>query len=197
MLTTPSEWIALALALLGGLLLGLAFASRGRKWQNRYMVERDAHAAFRRDSESRLAGSEARIREMQAERTRLSSTETRVAELEREREAHAAELAREREAVSLSQARATELERARSQPAAADPRIAELERDRVSLARAQARIAELERENARLSQGSAVAAPMTAPVPATPVSRRVVGERPKRNWFDFGPGSDPRAHPRG
>ena len=152
MLTTPSEWIALALALLGGLLLGLAFAPRGRKWQDRYIVERDAHAAFRRDSESRLAGSEARIREMEAERTRLSGTETR---------------------------------------------LAELERDRVSLARAQTRIAELERENARLGQASAVSAPVAAPVSATPVSRRVIGERPKRNWFDFGPGSDPRARPRG
>ncbi len=197
MLTTPGEWIALALALLGGLLLGLAFAPRGRKWQDRYATERDAHAAYRRDSESRFAGSEARIREMEAERTRLAGTETRVAELEREREAHAAELARGREAVSLSQARVGELERERAQPVAADPRIAELERDRVSLARAQARIAELERENARLGQASTMGAPVSAPVSATPVSRRVVGERPKRNWFEFGPGSDPRAHPRG
>ena len=191
MLTTPSEWIALALALLGGFLLGLAFASRGRKWQDRYIVERDAHAAYRRDSESRFAGSEARIREMETERTRLAGSETRIAELEREREAHAAELAREREAVSLSQARTTELERASTRPAATDPRIAELERDRVSLARAQTRIAELERENARLGQAGVGAAQ-----PTMPLTRRVLGERPKRNWFDWGPGSDPRARTR-
>ncbi|WP_375404160.1 hypothetical protein [uncultured Sphingomonas sp.] len=193
MLTTPSDWIALALALLGGLLLGLAFAPRGRKWQDRYVTERDAHAAFRRDSESRLAGSDARIREMETERTRYAGSDARIAELEREREAHAAELAREREAVSLSQARATEMERNQARPAA-DPRIAELERDRVSLGRAQGRIAELERENARLSQGAGVAAPVVASV--TPGTRRVMGERSKSSWFDFGPRSDPRAHPR-
>ncbi len=194
MLTTPSDWIALALALLGGLLLGLAFAPRGRKWQDRYATERDAHAAFRRDSESRLAGSDARIREMETERTRYAGSDARIAELEREREAHSAELAREREAASLSQARATEMERDQARPAAADPRIAELERDRVSLARAQTRIAELERENARLGQASGVAVPVAASV--TPVTRRVMGERSKSSWFDFGPRSDPRAHPR-
>ncbi len=127
--TTLSEWIVLALVLLGGLLLGLALSPRGRKWQQRYVTERDAHALFRRDSETRLSGSEARLRELEAERSRHAQSE--------------------------------------------------------------ARIAELERENARLAQaGSGVVAP------AVPMARRVSGERSKRNWFDWGPGSDPRAQPR-
>ena len=192
MFTTPSEWVALALALLGGLLLGLALASRGRKWQQRYVTERDAHAASRRDAESRVAGYDARIRELEASHARLSQSETQTAELERERESYAAELAREREAVSLAHARTAELERESSRPVQADPRIAELERDRVSLARAQARIADLERENARLSQTASASGQ-----PAMPLTRRVIGDRPKRNWFDWGPASDPRAHPRG
>ena len=166
--TTATEWIALALTLLGGWLLGLASHSGGRKWRDRYATERDAHAAARRDAEAKLTASEVRLRELESERGRLAQTEARLAELEGERSA--------------------------------------LEHDRAALTQANTRIAELERDNVRLAEMHRAASvtpaaaqlhPTTATAstsqPAMPLTRRVIGERPKRDWFDWGPGSDPRA----
>jgi septal ring factor EnvC (AmiA/AmiB activator) len=164
--TSPSQYVVLALCLLAGFFLGLA-ARSGRKWQKRYVTERDAHAVTRRDAEARLTANEARTRELEAGHGRLAQADARIAELEREREAHAAELAREREAVSL----------------------------------AHARTADLDRENGQL-RSSATVAPVASVAPASsptttapmPLTRRVVGgDRAKRGWFDWGPGSDPRA----
>lgn len=42
--TTPTQWIALAVALIAGWLFGLASHPGGKKWKARYLVERDAHA---------------------------------------------------------------------------------------------------------------------------------------------------------
>ena len=43
--TTPTQWIAIAVALVAGWLFGLASHPGGKKWKARYIVERDAHAA--------------------------------------------------------------------------------------------------------------------------------------------------------
>ena len=42
--TTPTQYIALAVALVAGWLFGLASHPGGRKWKARYVAERDAHA---------------------------------------------------------------------------------------------------------------------------------------------------------
>lgn len=42
--TTPTQYIALAIALVAGWLFGLASHPGGRKWKTRYAAERDAHA---------------------------------------------------------------------------------------------------------------------------------------------------------
>ncbi|MBN8848122.1 MULTISPECIES: hypothetical protein [unclassified Sphingomonas] len=62
--TTPTQYLALALALIAGWLLGLASHPGGRKWRDRYIAERDAHAATRNEAD-------ARIRELEAENARL------------------------------------------------------------------------------------------------------------------------------
>lgn len=177
--TTATEWAALALTLLGGWLLGLASHPGGRKWRDRYNAERDAHAAYRRDMEGRF-------RDHDADRGRLGDADARIAELERER----ADLDRDRSMLSRADARIDELERER----------ADFERDRAMLARADARVEELERENARLRTASPPAggaAPLGdrpySASPPMPLTRRMAGDRPRRGWFDWGPGGDPRA----
>ena len=42
--TTPTQYIALAVALIAGWLFGLASHPGGKKWKARYIAERDAHA---------------------------------------------------------------------------------------------------------------------------------------------------------
>ncbi len=65
--TTPTQFAVLGLVLVAGWLLGLASHSGGRKWRERYVAERDAHAAARRDSDARIAeierGHSERLRE--------------------------------------------------------------------------------------------------------------------------------------
>lgn len=56
--TTPTQWIAVAVALVAGWLLGLASHPGGKKWKTRYVVERDTHATTRRDLEARLAAAD-------------------------------------------------------------------------------------------------------------------------------------------
>jgi hypothetical protein len=43
--TTPTQYIAVAVALIAGWLFGLASHPGGKKWKARYVAERDAHAA--------------------------------------------------------------------------------------------------------------------------------------------------------
>ena len=76
--TTPTQFAALALALIAGWLLGLASHPGGRKWKERYLAERDAHATARKDADARL--SEARS----AVDTRAGERDARITELERE-----------------------------------------------------------------------------------------------------------------
>jgi hypothetical protein len=53
--TTPTQYIALAVALIAGWLFGLASHPGGGKWKGRYVTERDAHAATRRELQDRNA----------------------------------------------------------------------------------------------------------------------------------------------
>lgn len=59
--TTPTQYIALAVALIAGWLFGLASHPGGRKWKTRYAAERDAHAATTK-----------RITELERENARLA-----------------------------------------------------------------------------------------------------------------------------
>ena len=52
--TTINQYAVLGLFLLLGLVLGLMIAPRGTKWRQRYEAERDAHAAYRTDADTRL-----------------------------------------------------------------------------------------------------------------------------------------------
>lgn len=71
--TTPLQFIALALTLLAGLLLGMALGSGGRQWRTRFDGERDAHNATRERAHAELSAANARIRELQAENDRLET----------------------------------------------------------------------------------------------------------------------------
>jgi hypothetical protein len=70
--STPSQWAVLALVLVAGWLFGLASASGGRKWRNRYADERDAHASYRRDADKRIADANRRTAEVEREHARLA-----------------------------------------------------------------------------------------------------------------------------
>jgi len=74
---TPAQWLVLGLVLVGGWLLGLASHPGGKKWKARYLAERDAHAANRRDAETRAA-------EWKTRSTEVDRQNARIAELERE-----------------------------------------------------------------------------------------------------------------
>ncbi len=69
---TTTLAVILVLVLIGGWLLGLASSSGGRKWKERYAAERDAHAAYRRDADARVAAADARTTELEREHARLA-----------------------------------------------------------------------------------------------------------------------------
>ncbi len=68
--STPTQFAVLVLVLIAGWLLGLASHPGGRKWKDRYAAEREAHAATRRDADTRIATADARVTE--AERVRAA-----------------------------------------------------------------------------------------------------------------------------
>ncbi|ONF96255.1 hypothetical protein [Sphingomonas jeddahensis] len=70
--TTPTQWLALAVALIAGWLFGLASHPGGRKWKQRYADERDVHGRNRKDYDARLAERDARIKELERENARLA-----------------------------------------------------------------------------------------------------------------------------
>jgi Tfp pilus assembly protein FimV len=76
--STPTQWVVLVLVLVAGWLFGLASHPGGGKWKARYLAERDAHAANRKQADARIA--EARTGETQA----VADLKSRHAELERE-----------------------------------------------------------------------------------------------------------------
>jgi hypothetical protein len=61
--STPTQFAVLVLVLIAGWLLGLASHPGGRKWKDRYAAEREAHAATRRDADTRIAAADARVTE--------------------------------------------------------------------------------------------------------------------------------------
>lgn len=67
--TTPTQYIALAVALVAGWLFGLASHPGGKKWKVRYAAERDAHAATNK-----------RIAELERENARLVKDRPTVVE---------------------------------------------------------------------------------------------------------------------
>ncbi|MHA6721066.1 hypothetical protein ACX40Y_16665 [Sphingomonas sp. RS6] len=76
--TTPIQFIALALTLLAGLLLGMAFSSAGRKWRARFEDEREAHNATRERARDELTAAHARIRELETERDQIEAERARL-----------------------------------------------------------------------------------------------------------------------
>ena len=70
--TTTTQWVALAVALVAGWLFGLASHPGGRRWKQRYADEREAHAAYRRDQDARIAELTTRARELERENARLA-----------------------------------------------------------------------------------------------------------------------------
>ena len=89
--TTPTQFAACALLFVAGWLFGLASHPGGRKWKERYLAERDAHAANRKtweaehttltaQTDERVAAAKAGLDEREA------AHRDRIAELERENE---------------------------------------------------------------------------------------------------------------
>ena len=72
--TTPTQFAALICLFVAGWLLGLASHPGGRKWKDRYLAERDAHAGVRKDGDTRIADADRRI----------ADANRRIEELERE-----------------------------------------------------------------------------------------------------------------
>jgi len=52
--TTMTQFAVLGLVLILGLCLGYIAAPRGLKWRRRFEEERDAHAAYRNETDARL-----------------------------------------------------------------------------------------------------------------------------------------------
>lgn len=71
--STPTQFAVLGLVLIAGWLFGLASHPGGRKWRERYVGEREAHAATRSDVEARLSQANARIVELERENARLAA----------------------------------------------------------------------------------------------------------------------------
>lgn len=73
---TPEFWMILGLTLVLGWVLGLMSRSGGGRWKRELAVEREAHAASKRDYEARIAEHDRRIAEY--ERARPAARETSV-----------------------------------------------------------------------------------------------------------------------
>lgn len=70
---TPTQFVALALTLFAGWLLGLASTSGGKKWRERLQDAEVDAAAYRHQAEIDLKESSKRIRELEAECDKLRS----------------------------------------------------------------------------------------------------------------------------
>ena len=70
---TPTQFVALALTLLAGWLLGLASTSGGKKWRERLQDAEVDAAAYRHQAEIDLKESSKRIRELEAECDKLKA----------------------------------------------------------------------------------------------------------------------------
>ena len=77
--TTPTQFAALICLFVAGWLLGLASHPGGRKWKERYLAERDAHAGVRKDGDARVTEANRRIAELERDNARLASATPVVA----------------------------------------------------------------------------------------------------------------------
>lgn len=68
---TTTQFVALALTLFAGWLLGLASARGGKRWRERYQDETLAHASYRDQAKGELRESQQRVRDLEAEVARL------------------------------------------------------------------------------------------------------------------------------
>lgn len=68
---TLTQFAALGLTLIGGWFLGLASASGGRKWRERYYEEELANVGYRDQASSDLRENARRIRDLEAENAKL------------------------------------------------------------------------------------------------------------------------------
>ncbi|MEO5938169.1 MAG: hypothetical protein ABIQ43_04085 [Sphingomonas sp.] len=78
--TNVTQLVVLGLVLIVGLVLGLMIAPKGTKWRTRYEEERDAHAAYRTDSDTKwrerdtlTTNRDAYVRDLEAENARLKA----------------------------------------------------------------------------------------------------------------------------
>lgn len=68
---TLTQFSALGLTLIGGWFLGLASASGGRKWRERYYEEEQGNIGYRDQAASDLRENARRIRDLEAENAKL------------------------------------------------------------------------------------------------------------------------------
>ncbi|MDB5680521.1 MAG: hypothetical protein JWO16_326 [Sphingomonas bacterium] len=78
--TNVTQLAVLGLVLIVGLVLGLLIAPKGTKWRRRYEEERDAHAAYRTDADTKwrerdalTTNRDAYVRDLEAENARLKA----------------------------------------------------------------------------------------------------------------------------
>jgi hypothetical protein len=70
---TTTQLVALLLALVGGLFLGLSMRPRGNRWRERYQDKDLEHVRYRDRVDVELRERDRRIRELEAEVARLSA----------------------------------------------------------------------------------------------------------------------------
>ncbi|TPG22461.1 hypothetical protein EAH79_12605 [Sphingomonas koreensis] len=68
---TPTQFAVLALLLVAGWFFGLASHPGGAKWRRRYEAERDADAAYRKETDARLKDADARVRDLESRNAAL------------------------------------------------------------------------------------------------------------------------------
>ena len=78
--TNVTQLVVLGLVLIVGVVLGLLIAPKGTKWRRRYEEERDAHAAYRTDADTKwrerdtlTTNRDAYVRDLEAENARLKA----------------------------------------------------------------------------------------------------------------------------
>lgn len=78
--TNVTQYAVLGLVLLVGLVLGLLMAPKGTKWRRLYEQERDTHATYRtetdtkwREREALTTNRDAYVRDLEAENARLKA----------------------------------------------------------------------------------------------------------------------------
>lgn len=78
--TDITQYAVLGLVLIAGVILGLLIAPRGTKWRRLYEAERDSHAAYRTEADTRwrerealTANRDAYVRDIETKNARLEA----------------------------------------------------------------------------------------------------------------------------